>query len=147
MATFIKGDVLILSIHDGSAYRPIACLTSNSLSESMGVIETITKCDPGVTQKAAGTYSYDISAEGEYIDTTSVGAEITKASHDYMHSIFAAGAEINWKMATGIADTSDYFGAGYLTELSADAPTGDEFATFSMTLSGNGSIVTTDPVA
>ena len=146
MATFIKGDVLILSIHDGSAYRPIACLTSNSLSESMGVIETITKCDPGVAQKAAGTYSYDISAEGEYIDTTSVGSEVSKASHDYMHSIFQAGAEINWKMATGIADTSDYFGAGYLTELSADAPTGDEFATFSMTISGNGSIVTTDPV-
>lgn len=147
MATFIKGDVLILSIHDGSAYRPVACLTSNNLSESMGVIETITKCDPGVTQKAAGTYSYEISAEGEYIDTTSVGGETTKASHDYLHSIFATGAEINWKMTTGIADTAEYFGAGFLTELSADAPTGDEFATFSTSIAGNGSIVTTDPVA
>ena len=146
MATFIKGDVLILSIHDGSAYRPVACLTSNSLSESMGIIEVSTKCDPGVSQKAAGTYSYEISAEGEYIDTTSAGAETTKASHDYMHSVFQAGAEITWKMATGIADTSDYYGAGYLTSLSADAPTGDEFATFSMTLSGNGSIVTVDPI-
>ena len=145
MATFIKGDVLILSIHDGSAYRPLACLTSNSLSESMGVIETVTKCDPGVTQKEAGTYSYDISAEGEYIDTTSVGGETTKASHDYLHSIFAAGNPITWKMATGIADTDAYYGTGYVTELSADAPTGDEFATFSMTISGDGSIVTADP--
>ena len=146
MATFIKGDVLILSIHDGSAYRPLACLTSNSISESMGVIETITKCDPGVTQKQAGTYSYEISAEGEYIDTTSAGSEITKASHDYLHSIFAAGTEVTWKMATGIADTAAYYGTGYFTELSADAPTGDEFATFSCTLSGDGSIVTVDPI-
>jgi len=145
MATFIKGDVLILSIHDGSAYRPLACLTSNSLSESMGVIETVTKCDPGVTQKEAGTYSYDISAEGEYIDTTSVGGETTKASHDYLHSIFAGGAPVIWKMSTGIADTDAYYGTGYVTELSADAPTGDEFATFSMTISGDGSIVTADP--
>ena len=148
MATFIKGDVLVLSIHDGTAYRPIACLTSNSISQSMGVIETITKCDPGVTQKQAGTYSYEISAEGEYIDTTSVGAETTKASHDYLHkNKFASGSLVEWKMTTGLADDSEYFGSGYLTELSADAPTGDEFATFSMTLSGTGSIVLTDPVA
>ena len=146
MATFIKGDVLILSIHDGSAYRPLACLTSNSISESMGVIETVTKCDPGVTQKEAGTYSYELSAEGEYIDTTSVGAETTKASHDYLHSIFAAGNSITWKLATGITDTAAYYGTGYLTELSADAPTGDEFATFSCTISGDGSIVTVDPI-
>ena len=147
MSTFIKGDAVILSIHDGSAYRPVACLTSNSLSESMGIIEVQTKCDPGVTQRQSGTYSYEISAEGEYIDTTSVGAETTKASHDYMHSLFAAGAVVTWKMSTGLTDTTDYYGTGYMTELTADAPSGDEFATFSMTLMGDGSIVTTDPFA
>jgi len=147
MSTFIKGDDLILSVYDGAAYRPVACLTSNSLSESMGVIEVQTKCDPGVTQRQAGTYSYELSAEGEYIDTTSVGAEVTKASHDYMHSLFAAGAAVTWRMSTGLDDTTNYYGTAYMTELSADAPSGDEFATFSLTLSGDGSIVTTDPTA
>ena len=147
MSTFIKGDNIVLSIHDGSAYRPVACLTSNSLSESMGVIEVQTKCDPGVTQRQSGAYSYEISAEGEYIDTTSVGGATTKASHDYLHSLFAAGAAVTWRMSTGLADTTNYYGTAYMTELSADAPSGDEFATFSLTLSGDGSIATVDPTA
>ena len=147
MSTFIKGDAIILSIYDGAAYRPVACLTSNSLSESMGIIEVQTKCDPGVTQRQSGTYSYEISAEGEYIDTTSTGGETSKASHDYMHSLFAAGAAVVWRMSTGLTDTANYYGTAYMTELTADAPSGDEFATFSLTLSGDGSIATTDPSA
>lgn len=145
MATFIKGDVLIFYVHDGSIYRPIACLTSNTLSQTRGVIETQTKCDPGVIQRAAGVLAYEISCEGEYIDTTSVGAEVTKASHDYLKGLMESGNEITWKMDTGIADTAAYYGTAFMTELSADAPTGDEFATFSCTLSGSGSIVTVDP--
>ena len=147
MATnFIKGDVLIFYVHDGSIYRPIACLTSNTLSQSRGVIETQTKCDPGIIQRAAGVLSYELSCEGEYIDTTSAGAAVTKASHDYLKGLMEAGNEITWKMDTGLTDTSAYYGTAYMTELSADAPTGDEFATFSCTLSGSGSIVTVDPI-
>ena len=45
----IKGEVVILSIWDGtSAYEPLACLTSNSLSETVDIIESQTKCNPGV---------------------------------------------------------------------------------------------------
>ena len=146
MADFIKGDVLIFYVHDSSAYRPIACLTSNTLSQTRGVIETQTKCDPGVIQRAAGVLSYDISCEGEYIDTTSAGAEVTKASHDFLKTLLEAGDEITWKMDTGLTDTSAYFGTAFLTELSADAPTGDEFATFSCSLSGSGVIVSVDPI-
>lgn len=145
MADFIKGDVLIFYVHDGSAYRPIACLTSNTLSQTRGVIETQTKCDPGIIQRQAGVLSYDISCEGEYIDTTSTGGETTKASHDYLKTLMEAGSEVTWKMDTGLADTVAYYGTAYMTELSADAPTGDEFATFSCALSGSGSIVTVDP--
>jgi hypothetical protein len=29
-------------------------------------------------------FSYTLEAEGEYIDTTSVGGEVTKASHDFL---------------------------------------------------------------
>ena len=145
MADFIKGDVLIFYVHDGTIYRPIACLTSNTLSQTRGVIETQTKCDPGLIQRAAGVLAYEISCEGEYIDTTSVGAEVTKASHDYLKGLMESGNEITWKMDTGITDTAAYYGTAFMTELSADAPTGDEFATFSCTLSGSGSILTADP--
>lgn len=143
MATRIKGDVLILSIHDGSIYRPIACLTSNSLTETQNIIESQTKCDAGVIIKTPGSYTYEISAEGEYIDTTSVGAEVTKASHDYLHTVF--GTEVTWKIATGLTDTAAYYGTAILNDLSGDFAAGDELATFSASLSGTGTIVTVDP--
>ena len=139
----IKGELLILSVWDSSIYRPIACLTSNSLSETQSIIESQTKCDPGVIIKTPGTYSYELSAEGEYIDTTSVGAEVTQASHDYLHSVF--GTEVTWRLATGLADTAFYYGTAIIADLSGDFAAGDELATFSASLSGSGSIVEVDP--
>ena len=143
MATKIKGENLILYVWDSSIYRPIACLTSNSLSETQNIIESQTKCDPGVIIKTPGTYSYELSAEGEYIDTTSVGAEITSASHDYLHSIF--GTSITWRLATGLTDTAFYYGTAIINDLSADFAAGDDLATFSASLTGSGSIVEVDP--
>lgn len=144
MSNFIKGELLILYIHDDTIYRPVACLTSNSLSQTAAVIESQTKCDPGVTIKDAGAMSYEIQAEGLYIDTTSVGAQVTLASHDYIHTVF--GTEVTWKLATGLTDTVAYYGTASINDLSLDAPAGDDMATFSATLAGSGSIVTVDPI-
>ena len=146
MSNFIKGDNIILYVHDGSIYRPIACLTSNSLSQDVNVIESQTKCDPGVVIKDPGSMTYEITFEGNYIDTTSVGAEVTKASHDYIKTLLEAAGENTWKMSTGLADTTDYYGTGIFSNLSLDASAGDELATFSGTIAGSGSIVTVDPI-
>ena len=144
MSTFIKGENLILYVHDSSLYRPIACLTSNSLSETTNIIESQTKCNPGVIIKDAGTYSYELSAEGQYIDTTSAGAEVTKASHDYLRSL--QGTTVTWKMSTGLTDTPFYYGTALISDLSADFASGDDLATFSCSLSGSGLIVEVDPI-
>jgi len=143
MATKIKGELLILSVWDSSIYRPIACLTSNSISETQNIIESQTKCDPGVITKIAGSYTYELSAEGEYIDTTSAGAQITSASHDYLHEIF--GTTVTWRLATGLTDKPFYYGTAILNDLSADFGSGDDLATFSASLMGSGVIVETDP--
>lgn len=143
MATKIKGELLILSVWDSSIYRPIACLTSNSLSESMEVIESQTKCEPGVVTKTPGTYSYELSAEGEYIDTTSATGEITLASHDYLHQVF--GTEVSWRLSTGLTDTPFYYGSAILNDLSGDFASGNDLATFSASLAGSGAIVEEDP--
>jgi len=142
---FIKGEDLILYIHDGTIFRPIACLTSNSLDKTRGVITAQTKCMPGVTEKGVGAMEYNISCEGIYIDTTSTGAEVTKASHDYLNGVIDAGVPVIWKMDTGLTTHSSYFGTAVVTALNLSAPAGDEFATFSATLDGSGAIVTTDP--
>lgn len=145
MATFIKGDVNILYVHDALIWRPVACLTANSLSQTRNIIESQTKCDAGVVQKDSGSLAYEISAEGKYIDTTSLGAEVTKASHDYLFGLMNSGASFYWKLDTGLTTTTAYYGTAILADLSWDASAGDEHATFSATLAGSGSIVTVDP--
>ena len=59
MSTFIKGEGLILYIYE-TTWKPVACLTSNSLTRTKNVIETQTKCDPGVIIKGNGSKSYEI---------------------------------------------------------------------------------------
>lgn len=146
MADKIKGEGLILYVHDGALYRPVACLTSNSLDTELGVIEAQTKCSPGVTETQAGTFSYTLTADAIAIDTTSVGGDDTKASHDYLLGLQQAKTDVNWRMNSGSTDLT-YYGNGILTSLGLEAPAGDEFATFSLTINGSGGISTTDPLA
>jgi|SRR6478735_714150 len=146
MADKIKGEGLILYVHDGALYRPVACLTSNSLDTELGVIEAQTKCAPGVTETQAGIFSYTLTADAIAIDTTSVGGDDTKASHDYLLGLQQAKTNVNWKMNSGSTDLA-YYGNGILTSLGLEAPAGDEFATFSLTINGSGGITTSDPLA
>lgn len=142
----IKGELGILYVHDGTIYRPIACLTSNSFSPSVSIIESKTKCNPGVTIKQAGIFTYTLEAEGEYIDTTSVGGETTKASHDYLFTKLTAKLPITWKLDTGVTGVI-YYGNAIITDLPLEQGAGDELSTFSITLEGSGAVVTVDPEA
>ena len=144
MSTPIKGELGILYIHDGTLYRPIACLTSNSLNTAVSIIESQTKCDPGVVIKQAGTLSYTLDAEGEYIDTTSIGGDDTKASHDYLLSVQMDLTPVTWKLDTGVVGAI-YYGNAILSDLTLDQGAGDEISTFSVTLEGSGAIVLVDP--
>ena len=145
MADQILGDVAILEVHDGTAFRPVACLTSNDTSKSREIIESKTKCTPGQTVSISGTSNYEKSFEGEYIDTTSVGSlNLTKASYDFLDTLYEAGSEFYWREATGLTDVPYNYGSATLGELSKSAAAG-EVITFSGTLSGVGAIVTVDP--
>jgi predicted secreted protein len=140
----IKGDVVILSIWDGtSAYEPLACLTSNSLSETVNIIESQTKCNPGVMIKQGGSRSFEFSAEGESIDTTSVGGETAKASHDKLRGYLGLLKSV--KMTTGLTDTTAYYGNVVISDLETTAEAGDALVTFSVTLAGSDLLVETEP--
>jgi hypothetical protein len=143
MSTFVKGDAVILYIYNGvDAYEPIGCLTSNSLQVTRNVIETQTKCDPSVIIKAAGTTSSDINFEAVYIKTES-GKTDYNACLDFINSI--EGQSVTWKMTSGQDDGSAYYGTGVFSDLSLDAAAGDEFATYSGTISNSGLVLTEDP--
>jgi hypothetical protein len=145
MATPIKGEVGILYVAEGASYKPVACLTSNSLSTAVSVIESNTKCNPGVTKIQGGIYSYTLDAEGEYIDTTSEGGDSTKMSHDYLVQLQLAKELIIWKLVTGVTGAT-YYGNALIADLSLDMGSGDDLATFSLTLNGDGEISTVDPL-
>jgi Phage major tail protein 2. len=144
--TKIKGEDLILYVHDGTLYRPVVCLNSNSMNIERAVIESQTKCAPGVVERQAGMLSYTIEADAIAVDTTAITGDDTKASHDYFFDIINAGENVNWKMDSGSGDLK-YYGNGILTTLDFEAPAGDEFANFTISIQGSGAIVKTDPLA
>lgn len=146
MALPVKGELGILYIHDGDLYRPIACLTSNGLASTVSVIASNTKCNPGLTIKQGGIFDYNLSAEGEYIDTTSVGGDDTKASHDFLLAKQQTKLAQNWKYDTG-STGSIYYGTAIISDLELTQGAGDEISTFSLTLDGSGDIVNVDPLA
>jgi hypothetical protein len=145
---FIKGDAIILYLKDSDGdYLPVACLESTSLNETRNVLEAQTKCDPGQTVRAYGTYSYEIPMEGKYIDTTSAASPSfdTAASHDALAAKIRNEEDCDWRLSTGLADTPYYYGTGLLSGLNLDAPSGD-WATFSGTIMGSGVVSATEPV-
>lgn len=141
--TFISGDDVLLSIYDTSAYEPIACVTSSSIDETVAVNEVQTKCDPGNIVRTAGAYSYELSADGIYID----GAVDTgKQSHGELAALMRAKTVITWKLDTGVTSPAAQYGTGIITSLNLTGDAGVD-ATFSITISGIGAITSTDPNA
>jgi predicted secreted protein len=144
--TFIKGEVVVLSIYDtaASAYQPIACLTSNTLTETVEVEEVQTKCDPGNIVKSAGAYSYEMSVDGIYIDET---VDTAKQSHAKLKALVRAKTLVAWRLATGLASPNNLeYGTARITSLELTGEAGQN-ATFTATLTGSGAIVSVDPEA
>lgn len=142
----LKGENSILYIYKLNAWLPVACLTSNGLSTQLSVIESQTKCDPGLVKKTAGNFSYNISADGEIIDTTTVGGDNTKCSHDALLALQMAKTNVDFKIDTDIntVNSTKYYGTAILTSLEFTADAGDAIQTFTASLDGSGSLSLTD---
>jgi predicted secreted protein len=149
MSTPLRGENGIVYIYDPATeeYKPVACLTSNSLSTTVEVIERQTKCAPGVVEKSAGSFNYSLSLEGEYIDTTTVGGDSTKDSHDALLILQQERELIDWFLDTNVTDNDSvkYYGKALITDLSLDQGT-NENSTFSATFDGSGAILYEAPV-
>lgn len=144
------GSLMMLYIRSGGAWKPVACLTSNGISESWDFAETQTKCDPGVTRRKPTTYSYEIPIEGLFTDTTGAGGDTAKASWDSIKTIARAKTITEWKMAllreNGTEDVNfaPQYGTSYFSALEITTPEGD-FISFTATMLGDGDITETNP--
>lgn len=141
--TYIKGNDVIFSIYDtvATAYEPIGCLTSNTINENVDLEEVETKCDPGNIVTTPGSYSYEISGDGVYIDEA---VDTGRQSHAKLKALLRAKTLITWRMATAITAPTQEYGTGYITSLELTGDSGSN-ATFTFTISGTGAITSTDP--
>lgn len=147
---FYSGSLFMLYIRNSGTWKPVACLTSNGISESWDFAETVTKCDPGVTRRKPTTYSYEIPFEGVFTDTSGAGGDTAKASWDVIKNIARAKTLTEYQIALLKTDGTEepnfaaQYGTAYFSALDITGAEG-EFITFSGTLLGDGDITETDP--
>lgn len=134
MAT-IKGHTGIISLYLSSAYKPIACLTSTSLQRVAEISEKVNYCTQGETVTAVDRINATISLDGEFVDETD------KASYNELVTAMESKEEQFFKIE---GRDSVQYAKGIISDLSDTFP-GDGDATFSMSITVNGGITSTDP--
>ena len=138
MAVDLLGKDEILEIHDGTAYLPIGCLTTNSVSLSREVTEgTKTKCNlnpVGLPQVPTYEVSFEAVANND---------AMTKITYEKLKVEMSQDRPTFWQIKRN--GVGFEFGKAYLTSLERSAPV-DNVVTFSGTLQGVGEISDTDLV-
>lgn len=138
---FINGSDRIIYIKWDDEYLPIGCLTSDSFTESVSMLQTTTRDNGGWETSVPTTQKFNISFDGLIINTNFNGGDFTKISYDRLRVLKRARTLIEWK----IEDTNKTFvdtGKGYLTELS-DSANIDEFISFNASIEGYGAPIST----
>ena len=140
-----KGIDTILYIDIGDGYKPIACLTENSFSETVETLDTTTRDNEGWTTSVLTNQSYNLSFSGLSLNTIYNG-DSSKYSYDILKLIKRNRSLINWKMENIKNGDIDY-GKGYVIDLSANYPI-DDFINYQAEIQGYGKPTSenTDPL-
>ena len=137
--TNVKGHTGLLSVYLTSAYKPIVCLTSTSMSSVLRLIEKVNYCTAGETVQTIDGVDRTVSFDAEVM---TVGTPEDAASLSEIMGL--QGEEQTFKLE-GRGTAPQYF-AAVISNLDDSYAAGED-ATFSGTLTINGDILTTDPKA
>jgi len=138
--TNVKGAEGILSFHDGTAYKPIICLTSTSMSRVSEVIQKVNYCTQGETISKVDRITRTVNFDGEVM---TVGMPADGVSYDDLITAIESMEEQNFRLdGRGV---TQYFKA-IIANLDDTYP-GEGDATFSGSLTINGDVSATDPLA
>tara|TARA_R110000787_G_scaffold283803_1_gene396915 strand:+ start:90 stop:551 length:462 start_codon:yes stop_codon:yes gene_type:complete len=130
----IDGGYSVLYIKWENNFLPIGCLTSDSFSEEVEMIDTTTRDNAGWKTSAPTFQSYNISFDGLVENTNSNIANSNKISLDRLIVLKRNRTLIEWQTQ----DNNFVFidrGFGYITSLSKLSSM-DEFTTFSCEIDG-----------
>ena len=129
-----NGTYKVLYIELDSVFKPVGCLTDNSFSESVEVIDSTTRQNTGGWGTSTPTrQSYSISFSG--IETFDDLGE-TVVSYYNLQTIKRNRTKINWKIYSSLGGNTES-GSGYITSLSSSASI-DEAVSFDGEIIGFG---------
>ena len=132
----VKGHTGLLSVYDTTAYKPIVCLTSTSMSSVLRLIEKVNYCTQGETVRTIDGIDRTVSFDAEVMDV-----DVSGDNASYAELLALQGEEQTFKLEG--RGTEQYFKA-VISDLSDTFPAEGD-ATFSGTLTINGDIESTDP--
>ena len=126
--------ILLADIDGDGTYKPVACLTSNSLTSTLNVIDATSKCGDQFQPGPAFTQSFQ--AEGFAIDETGTPA---KDSYQQLYAAHAARTVFSMKMgkASPAAGDITYSGQVWISNFDVKADDKDDVkftATFTVAL-------------
>lgn len=126
--------ILLADIDGDSTFKPVACLTSNSLTSTLNVIDATSKC--GDQFQAGPSFSQSFRAEGFAIDETGTPA---KDSYQQLYTAHAARTTFAMKMGKATPTSGDitYSGTVFISAFDVNAADKDDVkftATFTVAL-------------
>lgn len=133
---YVKGADGILSVHEGSSYKPVVCLTNTSLSQSLETQERITYCTKGEPEILGTKNNATLAADGYVM----LGADDGQAYNDVL-ALYEGKEKLNWKLE---GRGGDLYFEGLITDISDSYPAEDD-ATFNFTIQVQGEILDSDP--
>jgi len=115
--------ILLADIDNDGTFKPVACLTSNSLTSTLGTIDATSKCGDQYTPSPSFNQSFE--CEGFAIDETGTPS---KDSYQQLYSAHAAQTLFAIKMGVAAPTSGDitYGGAGSLVFISDFGVTADD---------------------
>ena len=132
----IDGTYSILYIKWEDEFLPIGCLTSDSFSEDIEMLDSTTRDNAGWRTSTPTNQSYNISFDGIVKNTNFNGGDFTKISLDRLRVLKRSRTLIEWKTQDNNLTFVDS-GFGHINSLSKDASS-DEFISFSANIEGYG---------
>lgn len=125
--------ILLADIDGDGTFKPVACLTSNSITSTLETIDATSKCGDSYTPSPS--FSQTIECEGFAIDETGTPA---KDSYQQLYAAHAAKSMFNMKMGKASPTAGDitYSGQVFISDFGVTADDKDDVkftATFVVT--------------
>lgn len=123
-------NLLFIDPLGGTAYEPLVCLTSNSLTGSTDTINSSSKCG---TSSSPGPQTNEVQFEGNQMENLDAG----EMSHADIWDLYKAKTNFSWKIgpAIPVAGQNSWYGTGFISNLTLTWP--DGVATYSGTISAD----------